>query len=738
MKRFLTGIFLFLIVTGSAPAQLGWQQLGPNGARINAMAGVPGYPDELFIAVGRFPALILRTTNTGTTWTAETIPDIITALAVNPVQTRIIYAAGKTSRVYKSTNSGATWQVAGTIPGNVWIQQLFVNPENPDELWAGGEIYHPDSTTIALYYSDNGGITWQVRPVASAFAGLVRALAVKPDAPGTAIIGGTLANRGRLFLTTDYGNSWQDIATGITGTCVYGCAINPTQGDYLLCATDSGIYYSTDLGNSWTHRLSAPVFSVAFAPVTPYYAYAGGENLLYRSTNQGWTWQTDTTTFFGTDTRFLAINPQAPLELYAGNAYGVFHTTNGGSTWNHRTANLKNLNIINFQQLTPDTIFAFVEGYGAMRSINAGVNWQRWGKLFPGSGWARAIAVNPRHPDTMALVTLYHSYLHLTIDAGDSWETHPITEHFQPLGIAYHPTGPDTLFVWGGKGDSATGPLKFAILRSSDRGQTWQPLLLRDEGTCYGMIFTTGMETLYAYGKSGNSPALFRSTDRGRNWTSLNSGITATPITDLKPMPNQPATWFCTTPAGVFKTENQGLTWDNLGLPGATCILPDTINPNRFWVGTDTQGVFYTTNNGLFWDRDTVGITGRSITFLHRHPWHRSTVFLGVSGHSLAGKNVLGIAETSQRPSAPQILILPSAITSSVRIILPPGTTRLTLYNPTGRLICRIPLPKTPSPVLNWQRPRGIGPGVYLFRAEGPGHSYLQRVLLLPVTSSRR
>ncbi len=332
----------------------------------------------------------------------------------------------------------------------------------------------------------------------------------------------------------------------------------------------------------------------------------------------------------------------------------------------------------------------------------------------------------------MALVTLYHPSCYLTINAGDSWETHPIASHFQPLGIAYHPDGPDTIFVWGGKRDSVSGPLKFAVMRSNDRGQTWQTMLLRDKGICYGMLFTPSMETLYTYGKSGSSPALLRSTDRGRNWTNLNSGITGTPITDLKPMSVQPAVWFCATPAGVFKTENHGLTWDNIGLPGVTCILPDTISTNRLWAGTDTQGVFYTTKNGIFWDRDTLGIAGRSITFIHRHPGQRNIVYLGVFGHSLAGKNVLGIEETRQSPpTAPEIRILPNTIIGSARIFLPPGAARLALYDPTGRLVCPVPLPGNFSGVINWHRPRELGAGIYLLTAEIGGRACVQRIILL-------
>ncbi|MEO0070740.1 MAG: hypothetical protein ABIK39_01450 [candidate division WOR-3 bacterium] len=721
------GVFSVNIALGS------WQQLGPQGASIKAMTNVPNYPDELYIAVGSFPTLILHTSNTGNTWVVlETIPDFITALAIAQ-DARTLYAGGKTKTVYKSTNAGATWQVCATLPEDAWLQQIAVNPENSSEVWAVAEVYYGNSVSLALYYSTNSGSTWTGRKADSASEASARFLTIDPKSPGKAFIGGSVKNRPKVFLTTNYGGTWEDKSLGLQGRCAYGLAISPTDSLRLICATDTGIYYSSNLGNSWTRCLIGPAYSVAFASSPPYYAYAGGENLVYRSSDYGYSWRADTTTFIGTNTRLLAINPNSPLELYAGNSYGIFYTTNGGYNWTYKTPNLKNLDISFINFFPSDTLFAGAWGYGILFTTDAGLNWNRWGKLFPGSGWVKDIARNPRHPDTLVCVTGFDSRLHLTIDQGDSWVTHNIANFFEPNGVLYHPIGPDTLYVWGGKRDSITGPTRLAIFRSTDRGQTWTNLLLREEGTCIGFITSSKAETLIAFGKSGNSPALFRSTDRGTNWTNLTSGIIGAPVTDLKPLPNQNLIWFCTTPSGVFKSENGCLSWISLGLPNATCVLPDTLSSNRLWVGTDTQGVFYTTNNGIFWDRDTLGISGRKVSFLYRHPAKLSAVYVNPLGYSLAGKNCIGIEENHKpeteiyRLSADgsRLIVTPTVITRSAKVLIPQGTTRLLLYDPTGRLLRELPTEtseignrNSEFGILIWHRPKELPPGVYILAAQ--------------------
>ncbi len=725
--------FVFLVCLIMALASGAWRQLGPEGVSVRAMSNVPGYPDELFIITGGFPSYICWTGNAGQTWTVrETIPDRLNALTVNPLNVRTMFAGGNTGKVYRSTNSGYTWSVVATLPSGVQIQQLAVNAENGAEIWALAEIAAGDSVGLGFYRSTDGGANWQGRGVVWSYAVQARALAVVPGDSGWALIGGSVANRARLFLTTDGGSSWADRSVGLAGSSVYGGAFVPTGSGVIVCATDSGIFRSTDLGVTWTRRLSAPAYSIVFAPLSPYYGYAGGENLVFRSTDLGLSWRTDTVSVFtGTETRFIAVNPNSPLELYAGNGFGVFYSYNGGYNWINRSSGFRQLDVSFLKFYRAETLFAGITGYGIVQSNDGGQGWELWGRMFPGSGWVRGLAVNPRHPDTVICVTGWDSKLHLTINRGDSWETFTVVSHFEPMGVDYHPRGPDTVYVWGGKRDSVSGPLRFAIYRSTDRGQHWTPVLVRNEGWCQGMIFSGTGDTLIAYGKDGSGPAVLRSTDRGRNWISLTNGISGASVADLKLVPGSSEQWLCATPAGVFRTQNSGSYWSRLGLQGVTCVLPDTMNPNVIWAGTDTQGFYYTTNQGVSWWRDTLGIAGRSVSFLVFNPFRRSAVYAGITGHSLLGRNVIGIGETGQeRFPEMELGVLPTAVRKICRIIVPPGTERIEVFDPAGRKRAEIPVSGRKE--VCWSIPGELNSGVYLLVLRRAQERTVRKVLFLP------
>ncbi|MGC8797831.1 MAG: WD40/YVTN/BNR-like repeat-containing protein [candidate division WOR-3 bacterium] len=731
MKKLLNLVFFSLILMNRGAGV--WQQLGPQGVNIRAFGNVPGYPDELFIISGWFPSYLYHTGNAGSTWAVrETFPDIISALAINPRDVRVMFAGGRTGKIYRSTNSGYTWFTVGMLPAGSWVRQLALNPQNGSEIWALAEVTAGDSAAIAVFNSTDGGVNWQLKLRRWSYEAQANCLVINPVQSGNIIICGALTNRPVLLISTDSGASWLNRTTGLSATTVNAVSFVPTLDSALLCATDSGIFYSSDFGRTWDRRLIAPVWSIAVAPVFPYYAYAGGENLVYRSSDLGFTWRTDTNPdFTGSQTRFLAINPVRPLELYAANGYGVFLTTNGGYTWTVRTSGFYNLDCAFINLYGTDTLFAAVDGYWIVRSADGGRNWQQFGKMFPGVGGVKWMAVNRIHPDTVVCVTGDGKF-HLSINRGDSWNTYPIADNFQAAGIAYHPRATDTLYSWGGKRDSVTGPSRFAIYRSIDRGQHWTPLLLRDAGMCYGFFASSGGDTLIAWGGNRSGPAVFRSIDRGRNWSPLVNGINGSPILDLKIFPAEPGRWLCATPAGVFRTDNYGATWTNLGLTGVTCVLPDTINPNYIWAGTDTQGFFWTTNQGVSWWRDTLGVPGRSVSILLSHPQRRSAVYAGIRGHSLFGKNVIGIGESAAdySGSSVRVSISPVVVKGGCRIIVQPVPERVELYDAAGRRRVEVRLDR--CGIVNWQRPAALEAGVYLLVARTQNRQLTRKLLLLP------
>ena len=112
---------------------------------------------------------------------------------------------------------------------------------------------------------------------------------------------------------------------------------------------------------------------------------------------------------------------------------------------------------------------------------------------------------------------------------------------------------------------------------------------------------------------------LFRSTDNGKSWIPIDSGISRAGYNNLivNALLQKGPDLFAATAGGVFVSANDGLNWSlsDFGLPElnadsqsvfANCLSTDG---SRIFVGS-ASGVYVSTNNGLGWDSISSGFTG--------------------------------------------------------------------------------------------------------------------------------
>jgi len=703
-------------------AQEAWQQLGPNGAAVAAMAVVPGFPNDLYFVPEGFPGRVWHTQDLGATWSLRAvIPDMVYALAVDPSQVLTMYAAGGGPRMYRSLNGGSSWSVRGTVAENASVRAVTVNPARSVEVWAAADVAGTDKQELLVYRSSNGGSNWTGVVLDSSWSVHACLVAFDPARPHRVFAGGSVGNGPRVFRTVDGGSNWTDVSAGLAGTCAFGLAVSPADSQTLACATDSGLYRSTDLGATWTRRASFPAYSVAFSRQSPYYGYSGSDNLVFRSNDLGLTWSAETTAFAGTLTRWLGLNPSLPLELCVGNGRGVFHSSNGGFSWSEKTSRLRLLtvNTLTFRPDSDRALLGTAAGHGMLTSDDCGRTWTEFGR-FPGCGLATGIAANPRHPESVVVVTGPGGRMHLTTDRGASWVSYRIADRFEARGVAFHPLGPETLFAWGGVRDSSRGPARFAVYRSTNSGESWSLNTSRTgPGMCFGLHTGSRAETLYSFGTAGNGPALLRSTDRGRNWTGIAAGISGESIRDFAPDWTVAGLLYCATSAGVYRSRNGGQSWTRLGLSRTSAVLSDPLDTNRLAAATDTQGVFLTTDAGRNWVRDTIALPGRTGLFLMRHPNSPAAVYLGAAGASLLGHNVIGLAEPQAErwtPGLNAVRVEPSIVRRGATVTAGQVTapSEVNLFHADGRFACSVGRLDPGRPTLTWRRPETLPGGVYL------------------------
>jgi photosystem II stability/assembly factor-like uncharacterized protein len=121
---------------------------------------------------------------------------------------------------------------------------------------------------------------------------------------------------------------------------------------------------------------------------------------------------------------------------------------------------------------------------------------------------------------------------------------------------------------------------------------------------------------------------VFISTDRGANWTSVNSGLTSLNVNALAAIGTNiyAATWD-----GMFLSSDNGKNWTSLNSPlfFTSAIWTIFANDSNIYVGTLGEGVYLSTNSGLDWTEINTGLTN---SYVRAFAKKDSNIFVGTDG----------------------------------------------------------------------------------------------------------
>jgi autotransporter-associated beta strand protein len=235
---------------------------------------------EFLASLGLPATSLFRSTDGGQSWSVivNGIPNVkgvgtITEntmfpqlpLVMDPANSQRLLTA--TDRVYESTNGGNLWVPLSTPNTNGWlapatatINLLGIPNGNPNVIYADvdGDIY------VTL----NHGATWNKRDIIIGGVTIndqFSSITVDPNNPLIAYVtrarfngaapntsGGPPTFAGHVFRTTDGGQNWFDITGNLPDVPTWTLAIDPRPNpNVLYVGTDQGVYFSTDLGQTW-------------------------------------------------------------------------------------------------------------------------------------------------------------------------------------------------------------------------------------------------------------------------------------------------------------------------------------------------------------------------------------------------------------------------------------------------------------------------------------------------------
>ena len=343
-------------------------------------------------------------------------------------------------------------------------------------------------------------------------------------------------------------------------------------------------------------------------------------------------------------------------ELFSGGWWessGIFRSADDGTTWTKINYGFRNFEVYAIGIGKNDHIFLGTDQQGIFRSTDNGESWQKkdngyttaecWtfafndsGDIFAGDGdWAGIYKSSDDGENwswLIELATLVITInrngdiyagtwqgLYKSTDNGNTWNQ--ITNGLPNLSIpciAFDIDG--GIYVGTGYYSNGNG-----VYYSGDNGSTWVSLGLTD--TIVQSIVITDDFKIYA-GTLNNGVML--STDRGKNWNSINNGLFDHNIFRLKQNSKGDLFSGSDTHGGIHKSSNAGQSWTQIGLPTSVIQSIDSNDKDRLLFTGTFGGVHRLNLNNGEWKNLGLG-NGVSCVAVKND----SIVFAGTSRNGL-------------------------------------------------------------------------------------------------------
>ena len=499
--------------------------------------------------------------------------DKVTVLYVSPSDDDQIFV-GTSNLLLKSNNRGSSWESLSDTFHRSDIKGLAIHPNNPNIIYARIGLYtFSDCSDV-----DNDDADYEE--------------SVSKYCPG-------------IYKSTDGGESWK-LLEEVTG--------DPSEGGvYINEYNDSEIYsvFGRETFVSKDGGISSDVFlDTKEHPIIP---DVGVEIIT-----------------FG----------ESESEVFMAGLQGVYRTYDNGKTWIESNTGFVGSEVVDLVTSLDGTMYATTYNLGIFKSTDGGKNW-----VFASFGiknwYGMQLATHPKDADT--LFTTTNGGVYKSTNAGKSWELIGGSDlcddedaggncHYH--GIVVEKEAPFKVLV--GSGGDQYAKEGVGLTGSEDNGESWRnsddgfvrdvhvSKLVIDPNNNNVFYATTQGETEYT-DKVGDGAGVFKSIDRGNNWTQINNGLNSLETNVLAVDPNDSDVLYLgTDDDGIYKSINGGENWKKL-IPTASFgvgdIIVDPQNSNNVYMGTVDYfrlsesrgvlgdfGVYKSTDGGTTWEEFNSGL----------------------------------------------------------------------------------------------------------------------------------
>lgn len=541
----------------------------------------------------------------------------------------IIYAGSASGGIWKTSDGAITWKPIFDQGGAMSIGALAVAPSNPAVVWAGtGEANNRQSSSWGngVYKSVDAGATWTHMGLESTQH--IGRIAIDPRNPQVVYVAavghlwGANPERG-LYKSLDGGKNWMKVLFVNPDTGVVDVKIDPRDPDTVFAAAyerrrtpfgfngggpDSALYKSTDAGATWkkltkglpyasggdTGRIGVSIYrrdpSIVYAEVQ----HQGGG--LYRSEDHGETWVKMSSAdpnppYFSN----VFIDPNNDLRIWiaalqgSGELAGVAYSQDGGKsfapTWGTKVH--ADFHAMWIDPTNSNHMIIGVDG-GIYITRDRGANWAHLNDI--PIGQAYQVGYDMARP--------YHVCSGFQ-DNGSWWGPSAVrnvngimnSDWVEVLvGDGFHcqPDQADSNLVYIESQDGSLLRINFATHERANivpQPKAGDPPY-RFEWDAPIEISSHDPKTIYFAAQY-----LFKSTDRGDNWTTISPDLTTNADRNTMPILGK-------LPKDHILSRNYGVTW----YPTITRISESPVDAKVLWVGTQDGNLQVTRDGGKTWN----------------------------------------------------------------------------------------------------------------------------------------
>jgi photosystem II stability/assembly factor-like uncharacterized protein len=463
------------------------QELLLSGADVYDIGIDLSRPDFVFAAVS--PYGIIRTTDGGGEWRGLTpefssIASRATRLLIRKNGNGTLLYGTTSGSVMKTTNGGVSWSPSRIAKDFDGILSFSVLPGRPDGLIAGtergiivssdfgsrwgeagtdlpgmptrvaiaGEGLHGTlfayGSGLGLRASNDEGVSWRGADpkLGGSTAGV---LAVDPA--GEHLFAAT----GDVCMTHPAGHAggWSDATPGITGGDIHSLSIDPTVPGTVYATTAAGVFVSTDNGGFWhstPRSMQISPFLYEAHPSIVTRRFMASDQGMFVSTDRGQTWNPSRPLGNRWAVHSLTFSPSnAGTIIGATSNGGVIISHDGGFTWEQARYGIPGDRVesVALDETDPDTYYAYLPGGECFRSLNKGLEWNRYMPPWKHSDNVR-ITCDRRAPNSVvAFVDNRHVYY--SASGGRTWIRLADAEFHAPLVSLCWSAAAMTLYAGG-------------------------------------------------------------------------------------------------------------------------------------------------------------------------------------------------------------------------------------------------------------------------------------------------